>query len=309
MGQCNRGKVLGKKFSSPKLNYVYTTIVREPGDQLDLIEGDGDDEDGENEEETKPEKKAKEKDSPEKKPKLKFCKMKFDTSYPDGKILTKVFVRSKDTKLPMSQRVTEVKVSCASDLDEYLRFKSKVRIIGTLNKLWASKAKNESGIRKFGTGFKILQIEIEPSDSVSGRETLSKYAFDNGDGETLDVENKSNEQPAQVTQPAQTSQPTQPAKVDAKVDTKADTKHELDGQADGEEAEGEAEGEEEEDQDLEEDQEEEEVKPVVKPKEVPKQQAQVQAPKKETPKETPKETAKEPAKPEAPKKPIRKVNR
>ncbi|CAH6421793.1 Hypothetical protein KVN_LOCUS480 [uncultured virus] len=160
----NKKTILGKSYHL----FTYQPIVREPSDPNDL-EQIGDDDDA-------TDKPTETKTEPSKE-KYKYCKMKLNISFETQEILTTVYVKGTDGNVNL------VQVKSATDLDQYHNFLSKVRYIVTANKLWASKNKNESGIRKFGVALKILQMELVPSEkgSSSIREMFTKYAFQNND--------------------------------------------------------------------------------------------------------------------------------
>lgn len=276
----NKTTILGKQFSGPKANYVYQPIVREPQDtqDLDLVEEDGDEDEAKAAKDAKADKNKK----ADQRPRLKYCKMKLDVSYPDGKILTQVYVRSKDATLPPEERTKQVSVSNATDLQNYLTFGSKIRCIVMLNKLWASKAKNESGIRKYGVTFKIMQMEIEPSDRMgSARDTFKQYAFvdSNDDEESVEtsvpvgVEKKAE---VNVSKVDDKKAPAVAAKVEkVEEDDESAGAEDADGEtveADGGDGAGDAEAEAEDDAEIEEEP-VKKVEPVKKPE--PKKAAEV----------------------------------
>jgi hypothetical protein len=147
----NKEKMLGKYA---KL-YTYSKLVREPSvkDEMDEI----------NENEKKDTKK-------EEREKFKYCKLKFDLSFPDKEIVTQVYV-NRDGK------PVRVPIKNATELDEYLKWGSTIRCIVIMNKLWAAKAKDVNGLRQFGLSMKIRQIEITPREGGGGNEVLKHYAF------------------------------------------------------------------------------------------------------------------------------------
>lgn len=167
----NKKNILGK-FA--KL-YTYQPIVREPASLDDLITDDDEDED-----------KKKPKDN---KVRFKYCKMKLDTTYPDGEIKTNLYVRDSETDKP-----TYTPVSNATQLSEYVNWGSEVRMIVMVNKLWAAKNKDKSGTRSYGTAMKILQLEVKPRQSTGSiRNQFSRYAFDDDNEDDSDESNDSTE--------------------------------------------------------------------------------------------------------------------
>ena len=157
------GSVANMKFS-------YKSIVREPKKDI-LI----------------PDPKAKKGSQPEsstpKKPKCKFWKAKLDLTYPEGKIQTILFVRDPANPEEKPKRVT---VETASELEQYMPWGSKVRMIVMMNKIWAEKnPKDEEVPQKFGLSFKVLSIETTPREkSVSYRDDIANYAFIDNEEET-----------------------------------------------------------------------------------------------------------------------------
>jgi len=93
-----------------------------------------------------------------------YIKLKLETSWPNGEILTKVYkseLKSVDGK---EKRVrTPVEVSTIDDFAESVRYLSKVRPIIRPVKMWAQPAtRKDPG---FGIVFKIVKIEVEPNES------------------------------------------------------------------------------------------------------------------------------------------------
>jgi len=175
----NKDKIL-KDYS--KL-YSYQPIVREPTDQEDELKLVVDD---------------KKKNKP-KTELFKSCKFKLATNYEDGSVTTKVYVKDQNDS---TKRGQEVQIKTVSDLDKYVNYNSKVRMVVNVNKLYASKAKmqKDDKYRKFGVTFKIVQMEVTPGTSSSVKEEFKNYAF---------LDEESEEQV--VAQPD--SQPTEDTKV------------------------------------------------------------------------------------------------
>lgn len=142
------------------LKFDYVPIVREPSDDADklIIAKPG----------AQP--------AAEKKEKFKFWKAKLDLDFATGRVLTKVYV--KDPTNPTAKPEL-VKVDSPTDLENYLNWNSKIKMIVMMNKMWADKMPKEKGKdRKYGLGFKILQMEITPREkNNSFKDEISNYAF------------------------------------------------------------------------------------------------------------------------------------
>lgn len=140
--------------------YTYQPIVREPDNDMELV-GSEDESD----------EKEKEKDKKDQKPKFKYCKMKLSVSYPDNELQTVVFLKD-------GKKREKVTVKSVTDLEKYHNWGCKARYIVMANKLWAAKNKNESGQRKYGITFKIIQMVLTPSErGGSIKESFSEWAF------------------------------------------------------------------------------------------------------------------------------------
>jgi hypothetical protein len=110
--------------------YVYKPVIRDPIINYDEVLG---------------------------KPKYRSIKARFETTYPDGIITTQLYVKN---ALGIA---TKVEVRTASDLDKYLRWNCKIRLILSIGKLFADKYENpQTHVKNFGIMFKIAQIEIDP---------------------------------------------------------------------------------------------------------------------------------------------------
>jgi len=152
-----------------KVPFEYKPIIREPRES-DVIE----------------EPKEKDQNKPEK-VKSNFWKAKLDTNYETGDIVTSIFVR--DPENPTA-KPTKADVRTIEDLEKYLTWGSKIRLIVMMNKLWAEKAPKNSKERQYGFGFKILSIETTPRvKQGSYKESISNYAFqdpEDGNGDQND---------------------------------------------------------------------------------------------------------------------------
>lgn len=193
--------------------YTYSKSVKEPssGDELEQVSGAN----GE---------------AAKKAERFKYCKIKFDMSYPDKNILTSIFVKNPDGTCK------RVAVNSVAEVNEYINWGSTIRFIAVLNKLWAAKNKDDSGIRKFGVSFKFLQIEVTPNEKggASIRDDFTRYAFADRNGSTVTVEDG---------EATDTNGETQNPEEENEAEPEADQEPEADPEADPE-AEPEAEPEE-----------------------------------------------------------------
>jgi hypothetical protein len=194
------------------------------------------------------------------KPKYKFWKAKLDLTYPEGKIQTILFVR--DGTKP-DDKPKRVNVDTVTELEQYIPWGSKVRMIIMMNKMWAEKnPKDEEIPQKFGLAFKVLSIETTPREkSGSYRDAIANYAFID-DGEEENDNNIDN---------SGTNTSGQSNKLDSgvadNVDEIEEGEEEGEEEEEGEGEEGEEEGEE--GEEGEEDVDEEEPEPEPEPEPVP----------------------------------------
>jgi hypothetical protein len=183
-------KIFGKKA---KLYNKYVGSIREPRNE-DEEEGSDAESDAESDEDSK--KKSKDKKGSQGKadePKPNFCKMKLNLTYPEGDICTLIYVRTTDENGKIKR--DPVKVNSVDELIEYVRWKSTIRLLVSVSKMWAFKQKDDNGNRKFGLGYKILQIEVEPRlETNSTSEYLHNCAFVDSDAEDNSNDDDSSEE-------------------------------------------------------------------------------------------------------------------
>ncbi|QKF94039.1 hypothetical protein QKU48_gp0581 [Fadolivirus algeromassiliense] len=163
------------------LSYVYKSIVREPKKQQQPV--------------SDPKKKgaAPEPSKPQK-PKCRFWKAKLDINFDTKDIQTVVFAKNPASP---DEKPTRKVVTNASDLEQYMPWGSKVRMIVMMNKMWAEKTEKDEGVPlKFGLSFKVLSIETTPREkSGSYRDAIANYAFiddDEGSENAGEVEQSNN---------------------------------------------------------------------------------------------------------------------
>lgn len=157
--------------------FAYTPIIREP-----IIDDTIED----------PKNKKGNTKNQQPKEKFKFWKAKLDLSFEDGEIQTVIFKKNPNDPTVKPDKITSVKT--VTDLEQFLPWGSKVRMIVMMNKLWAEKtAKTKGADRNFGLSFKILSIETTPREKNSTiRESIENYAFLDTDQvhETAETKNK-----------------------------------------------------------------------------------------------------------------------
>ena len=129
---------------------------------------------------------------------FKYAKFKLNVTYPDNKICTTFFIKSADPNSTEAPR--EERFETASQLEDYVRWGSKIRCIVMANKFWAAKSKNATGTRPYGVSFKILQMQIIPREVMgSVSKVFSTYAFDNDDGEVEVAQPQTTKTPKAIT--------------------------------------------------------------------------------------------------------------
>ena len=147
-GSDDMKKQLFEGIAPKKWNkYTYNKIIREP---------DNDDDDDENVDPL-------------------WTKLKFDLSYPEGNVNTKVFL-SQD--VDGKKQRTPVEVETMTDVANHIRYLSGIRAIIAPVKLWAHAPSKKDP--SYGISFKIVKIEVEPS-STSGDNVAYKQFIENDD--------------------------------------------------------------------------------------------------------------------------------
>jgi len=162
-------------FGKMAKNYGYNKICHDPAD-MEEIDLDDDYDDHYNK---KPALKK-----PVKFPYFKAKLGKKDLNTGEYEFDTKVYLKESNDD---NKTLTELPVTCMTDLDKYIIFGSKVRLLIYMNKLWADKAKGPGyPYKKYGIGFKIIQIEIEmPVKNLTFREAFQEYAFEIEESENI----------------------------------------------------------------------------------------------------------------------------
>jgi len=186
------------KAAFKKATKDFSGLFKSPEEELQV-----DIEDDPEAQETDPKKKTEE---PETKPKkLDYFNVKFDTDFETGNITTVIYVTrpnpddpTKDLP-PVRENLTNI-----NDIEKLITWRSKIRMVVKLAKLWSNKAP-EKGILKCGLTLKVKQIEIKPSEkgNMADKDAFRDYAFGNNanceeesnakDGEeTNDADNNAN---------------------------------------------------------------------------------------------------------------------
>jgi hypothetical protein len=163
-------------FGSKADKYKYQSIFRLPQEEDDDDDDDDDDK-----------KKKKKKSDIIKHP---YMKVKLHTSYPDNKILTRVFnsikenpEKSKRTRTPITD------ISSVDELNKYICWMSKIHPICRPIKLWAqslSKTKDPS----YGLTFKVIMVEVEPPLNMKKNINTGEFINSDDDDEDDDSDNK-----------------------------------------------------------------------------------------------------------------------
>jgi hypothetical protein len=116
-------------------------------------------------------------DSDDEKPKYArppYMKTKFHLDYESGNMKTKLYKKNKD-----GQR-EEVGAVTLNDIEKYVTYRSKVRLILMPNKLWGLKTYNG---KKYGLSWKVMQIEVQPVERSAMKDVFSTDAFLDSDDE------------------------------------------------------------------------------------------------------------------------------
>ena len=119
-------------------------------------------------------------DAPEDAPvKPDYFTAKFDFDYKDGKMKTAVYVNTDGDR-------TAVETPTLDDVKKYVRYKSECRLVFSLCKLYASKAADTDGKRKFGFGLKLKHIEVKPSEISAQDEQDNAFVDEDDEDEVVE---------------------------------------------------------------------------------------------------------------------------
>lgn len=113
----------------------------------------------------------------------KWCIFKFKTDHNTGNITTKVFINN-------NNKITPLNATTVTDIEQYLKWGSTIRMIVHMNKAWFEKIKNlNTNHRQCGLTFKILQLEITPKKQPQSIDNIySKYSFSSKSKKNNDIE-------------------------------------------------------------------------------------------------------------------------
>jgi outer membrane biosynthesis protein TonB len=100
--------------------------------------------------------------------------VKFDFDNASGNIKTKVYQNADGDR-------TELNTPTLDDVTKYIKYKCDFRPVIALSKLFASKAADDSGKRKYGFGLKIKHIEVKPSQMSAQDQDENAFVDDEDD--------------------------------------------------------------------------------------------------------------------------------
>ncbi len=177
-------------------------------------------------------------DAPEDAPqKPDYVTLKFDLDYKNSEIKTKVYQNTDGDRV-------EVETHTLDDVTKYVRYKCEYRPVFALAKLFASKAADTDGKRKFGLGLKLKHIEVKPSEMTANAEQEA-FVDDDDDDEVVErrvlvketkTEEKKGKQVAKVESEAEESEEEAPPKPAPKATKAAPKKVESEAEESEEEA-------------------------------------------------------------------------
>jgi len=99
----------------------------------------------------------------DKKSKHDFCKMKIDRDWNTKNFTVTVFTGESEADFePKTFAAKKVVCRNATELNEYVNYCCKVRLVVSVNKVWVSKSTGETGMYKYGLGMKIVQMQVIP---------------------------------------------------------------------------------------------------------------------------------------------------
>lgn len=147
-GDRDQELILGSKYKK----YAYVPIVRKPQEKDD----DSDDEDASASAYTGP--------------RYEYFKAKINMDFKTKLVKTKVFKKLSEEEAKEKGKKREIidNIKTITDLVQHITFKSKVKMLVSINKVWAAKSADKSGKKSYGVGLKVLQIEVEGSDKAGG---------------------------------------------------------------------------------------------------------------------------------------------
>lgn len=109
-----------------------------------------------------------------------YIKAKIPVDFKSGEIKTVVFVVD-----PITKKRSKVPITCVDDIAKYLTWKSTVRFVLTMPKLWLQK-QEVKGVASFGIGINIIQMLITPAEnSKASSEFSNDCAFSDEDDTSI----------------------------------------------------------------------------------------------------------------------------
>jgi hypothetical protein len=108
--------------------------------------------------------------------KPKYMKLKIDTDYNTGDVKTRIMVKEESGR----KKLDDIKT--ITDLTKYIRYKSNIRMVVTINKLYATRAK-VGDKKKYGLTFKILQVECEAPINKAAQYDMDAFVDDEDNDE------------------------------------------------------------------------------------------------------------------------------
>jgi hypothetical protein len=103
-----------------------------------------------------------------------YFTIKFDFDNASGNIKTKVYQNADGDR-------TELNTPTLDDLTKYVKYKCDFRPVFALCKLFAAKAADDSGKRKYGFGLKLKHIEVKPSQMSAQDQDDNAFVDDEDD--------------------------------------------------------------------------------------------------------------------------------
>jgi hypothetical protein len=103
-----------------------------------------------------------------------YITVKFDLDNATGNIKTKVYQNADGDR-------TELNTPTLDDVTKYIKYKCDFRPVIALCKLFASKAADDSGKRKYGFGLKMKHIEVKPSQMSAQDQDENAFVDDEDD--------------------------------------------------------------------------------------------------------------------------------
>ena len=104
-----------------------------------------------------------------------YCKVKFDTDYNTKELETRIFDATDKNSPP-----EELEIQTITELTHHVRYQSTIRMIISVNKLWAQKTSKKGEKREFGLSMKcvLLQLKERAQSSSSLKEQIRSGAID-----------------------------------------------------------------------------------------------------------------------------------